>query len=108
MTDTKVSEGTKAYYELFYAHKMKSDILYNSHGLSNVSFSDLMSAEVEAMKKLDTFNTFDTNSDEYKIAWHNTLEIRGEQRRLHKSLYWAQHAKGITILPSVDYIDPPF
>ena len=105
MTDTKVSEGTKAYYELFYAHKMQSYTLYNSHGLSDVSFSDLVSAEVEAMKKLETF---DANSDEYEIAWHNTLEIRGEQRRFHKSLYWAQHAKGITILPSVDYVDPPF
>ena len=108
MTDTEVSEGTNAYYELFYAHKMQSYTLYNSHGLSDVSFSDLMSAEVEAMKKLDTFNTFEANSDEYKIAWHNTLEIRDEQRRFHKSLFWEQHAKGITILPSVNYVDQPF
>ena len=105
MTDKKVYENTKPYYELLCVHKMQSRVLYETHDRFDVTYSELVSEGVKAMKRLEAY---DVNSDEYRSSWEDTIKIKTEQRRFHTSLFWEQHAKGVAILPSVDYVDQPF
>ena len=105
MTDKKVYENTKPYYELFYAHKMQSRVLYETHDRFDITYSELITEGIKAMKRLEAY---DVNSDEYRSSWEDTMFIQAEQRRFHKSLLWEQHAKGVAILPSVDYVNQPF
>ena len=106
MTDKKVYENTKPYYELFHAHKMQSRVLYETHDRFDITYSELITEGVKAMKKFEASG--DSNSDEYRSSWEDMIFIQADQRRFHKSLLWEQHAKGVKILPSVDYVNQPF
>ena len=102
---TRIYERTRPYYELLYAHKMQSRVLSEIHDRFDITYSELITEGVKAMRKFEASNV---NSDEYQSSWEDTIKIKTEQRRFHESLFWEQHAKGVAILPSVDYVDQPF
>jgi hypothetical protein len=102
MTDKKVYENTKPYYELFYAHKMQSRVLYETHDRFDITYSELITEGVKTQKR------FEDPTEDRVSAYEDMAEIQAEMRRFHKSLFWEQHAKGVAILPSVNYVDQPF
>ena len=97
--DKKVYENTKPYYELFYTHKMQSRILYETHDRFDITYSELITESVKAQKR------FEDPTEDRVSAYEDIAEIQAEMRRFRKSLFWEQHAKGITILPAIGYVE---